>query len=296
MDAQRRHQLQENELAKALGESPDFFRRNLNLFLLIITLVLLVWVFLNYRARANEQTQALLSEGIGGARNMLEQLSSTNLQAVLITEQRQRAVESTKTLAASGLNTTPPDLAFFADMQQRNNERRILLARDIETSIESVLQASPSPAQHAMALLTRGDLYWNLANLPTALLSTTRPVEGASTSATTRTSPEFLQLAEDDYRKILTDHADSRDPVIQALFALAAIEENRGEWDKAKALYTTIESEKLALDYHKKAAKAKREAVAKIRAPVSLEGVSLEGKSSTLPTTLPATLPANAIE
>jgi len=267
MDAERRHELQENELAKLSGKSPNYFTKNLNLILLLITLGLLVWVVLNYRARAREQNELLLSEGLGSARNMLAQLESSLSQGVMLESNRLRMLEAQRTLAnANVANAQPPDMKPLFDAQQQNNESRLTMARGIEQSIESVLASSPSPAQQAVALVTRADLHWHMANLPAGFTSTTRPVEGA----TTRSSADYLQLAEDDYRGILKDHADNGTAVMQALFGLAAISENRGEWDKASDWYAKVEADPLAKDFHKKVAVAKRAAIADIRKPVIL--------------------------
>jgi tetratricopeptide (TPR) repeat protein len=264
MDEARKKELQENELAKALGESPNFLLKHLNLILLLITFGLLVWVVLNYRAKAKQQNEMLLSEGIGGARQLLQQLKGSATAAAGIDFRRARAELSTQTMQSIGLNTTPADVTQMTNQLAENAHMRLTLATQINASIDGVLAANPNSAQTAIALLTRADMNWHLANLPPVLLSATRPVDGA----TTRSSSDYLQAAQDDYRAILRDHASERGPVIQSLFALAAISENRGEWDQAIDWYKKIEAEPLAQDFHRKAAASFREQVATIRRPV----------------------------
>ena len=120
---------------------------------------------------------------------------------------------------------------------ERSSPQMLAATRDqtsaaATAAITNVLNGGGDAAQRAAALIARGDLNWNLANLP--------ELPGAATQPALR-SPEdpslMLGKAESAYQQVLSDSlfSDQKDALASAHLGLAAIAENRGDWAKAKA-------------------------------------------------------------
>jgi hypothetical protein len=119
------------------------------------------------------------------------------------------------------------------------------LIRDIQTiettanaSISNVLNSSDADAHlRARALVLRGDLYWDLANFPPLPGSTTQPSLALSDS-----SDALLQKAWDSYQEVLKNstYADQYEQLGSAHLAVAAIDENRGDFAAAQKELETV--------------------------------------------------------
>src|SRR5690606_3349199 len=108
-------------------------------------------------------------------------------------------------------------------------------------ALDSVINDPSQGKLHAQALVTRGDLYWTLANLP--------PAPGAATQPTLRiakTAAQYLTLAENAYQRASDQKADPISAAVARL-GLAAIAENRGQWEEARAIYEGLAGDETVL-------------------------------------------------
>ena len=141
--------------------------------------------------------------------------------------------------------------------------RRKDYAHEAEEAIR-VLDKADDPKTRAAGLLARGDLNWQLSNFPK--LPTTRPESNPD-----RTYEEYLKASEDAYSQVLQppfneDHAS----VTTARFNLAAIAENRGQWDKAAQSYQQIVDDTLNPQEFKDLARKRLENLKTLEKPVVL--------------------------
>ncbi len=98
-------------------------------------------------------------------------------------------------------------------------------------AISTVLNTTDDPKLKAQALLAQGDLNWQLANLPTLPGAATQPALQPP-----QTSDEYLRRSAQAYQEILDNpvYLKDRDAVTHAHFGLAAIAENRRDWESAQ--------------------------------------------------------------
>lgn len=165
------------------------------------------------------------------------------------------------------------------------------IASQVRDSLDGIAQASDDPQVQAETLVARGDLNWTLANLP--------DLPGASTQPTLRieqSKPDLLAAAADAYQRVLQDYPDQTLSVVSAHFGLAAIAEDRGEWDRAAEQYNAIRSDPQASESFKNLAKLRQEGLripgqGKLPGLADIRNPILLGQ----PTTAPATLPAAAV-
>jgi tetratricopeptide (TPR) repeat protein len=141
------------------------------------------------------------------------------------------------------------------------------VASQVSESLDSVMRMADDANLKAEALIARGDLNWTLANLNDLSAdnpSTTQPSsEGEETSRAER-----LEAAADAYQRVLSEYPDQTLSVASARFGLAAIAEDRADWDAAKEHYEAIQSnEKIAEAFHA-LAKLREERLADIRRPI----------------------------
>ena len=120
------------------------------------------------------------------------------------------------------------------------------------------------PKLRATALLIRGDLNWQMANAPA--LPTTRPESNNS-----RSSDDYLSSAESAYNEVVRPPQDAnRAAVVSARFGLAAISENRHEWDKASKAYQQIIDDPTAGKEFTEMAKMRQDSLRLLEKPVVL--------------------------
>jgi hypothetical protein len=132
----------------------------------------------------------------------------------------------------------------------------------------------------AEALVTRGDLNWALANLPVLPGAATQPALTLPQS-----SAEALQSAEDAWQQVIQKYPDQMMPAVTAMFGLAAVAENRAQWDIAKAQYNAILQRADIPQSFKTAAALRLQALVRLSEPL------FTGTLTTQPTTAPATQP-----
>jgi hypothetical protein len=207
MKAQRRHQLQTNELARQLETFPETLKRNASTILLVVTACVVVFFVVRYRKAAAENRQISLANALETARGGPQALRNTDA------------------------------LRLQYPIEQVVGRRNQLIA-ETRSAIDTILrdaEGDDEKALRAEALVAKGDLNWSLASL--------RPVPEAATQpalALQRTPAEYLRDAEDAYGDVVSGYADRIVSWVTAQMGLAAIAENRGDWAAAKQRYQAI--------------------------------------------------------
>jgi hypothetical protein len=200
MKAERRHELKTNALARNLEQAPEFFQKYGSQLLLGLVLCLLAFILVRNHYADKTRRAAEVRDNLGTALYSLDQLRT---------------------------------MSPFANPEKLAQDRRAL-AEETEKAVAVVLDKTDDPKIRATALLTRGDLNWQMANAP--ILPTTRPE-----SKDSRSGDDYLNSAESAYDEVVRPPQDeNRAAVVSARFGLAAIAENRRQWDKASQFYQQI--------------------------------------------------------
>ena len=267
MKAERRHELQTNTLAQFLSDLPLYIRFHANKILFGIIVICLIILLVRYRSN-----QAAIAH----------QATKDSLESAKIGIQQLKVVDRTQSTDAA------------------RAQERAKLAAQVKSAVENVLENTKDPddaGTRAQALLVQGDLNWTLANLP--------PVAGAATQpalSSRQTPAEYLANAETAYLKVVKTYPDQGVAKANAWLSLAAIEENRGNWDKAIEYYEKTIADASIAKAFKEVAKSKLAAVPQIRTPVYLgsysatqpttaESVQVPFAPTTTPSTEPSTQP-----
>jgi len=197
MKADRRHQLASNALARELEGFPGFLKRQANTILTILLVIASIVLLFNWRIASVKQAQQMVLNQLSVARARVQSLRNPYLSTA-----------------------TPKELA----------DERIAAETAAGQAVSDVLNKASDPKLKAEALVTRGNLYWELANLP--------PLPDASSTSTSQPSEsnDLLQKSADAYNQVLqnADYAKDQEAAINAHFGLAAIAENRSQWEIAR--------------------------------------------------------------
>lgn len=267
MKAERRHELQTNTLAHTLENLPLLLRVHANKILLVLVFIALLVFLIRYRTAAAREQATMVRQSLATVRSALGELERLEMT---------RAPEQ---VAAS--------------------RRQMLI--DINGTIDSILQdaGDDEPAIRAEALLARGDLYWHLANAA--------PLPGAATQESLRLPQppeELLKRAEESYRRVAEVYPNQVPSRVAAQFGLAAVAENRRDWDAAQKLYQQIVDASDVPDLYKNPARERLSSLAQVREPVLIGPLNVDVDTvppllaapttgaSTRATTGPATTPA----
>jgi hypothetical protein len=251
MKAERRHELQQNTLAKFIHDLPVHLQMHANKLLIGVVIVCALIFLMRYRTNAVVQNRETARSSISAARAAVEQLKG---------------------------------IQFFGGSEIAQAEERRSLAGQVEAAVDQVLQTTKDPDDAAMradALIIRGDLNWTLANMPPIPGSTTQP-----SLALPHSPAEYLDNAEGAYQEALKDYTSQMVPKATALLGLAAIEENRGGWDKAAGYLNTLATDPSMAETFKAMARHGLGIISQIRNPAYLGSYS-----STQPSTKPSTQP-----
>jgi hypothetical protein len=205
MKAERRHELQQNSLAGFLENFPIYLRVYADRILLVVVLILMVVVLIRWRMNANATRAVQLGNDLATAKGAVQQLAN--------------------------IDPMGPGEQLATIRGQKIDE--------VNQAIDNIANNSSSvdPAIQAQALVTKADLNWALANSP--------PLRGAATQPMLqlpKSSTEYLDTAADAYQQVLKSYPDQKDAVLSSEFGLAAIEENRHNWDGATKYYEQIKS------------------------------------------------------
>lgn len=251
MKAERRHELHTNTLAQFLTDLPLYLRFHANKILIGVIVVCLAILLIRHRISSAAQLKQQVQESLQAAEIGIDQLR--------FADQGQ------------------PD-----DAARASNRRK--LTEGLTASINQVLDNtsdSTEPGIRAEALLAQGDMYWTLANLPTLRGAATQPSLSMG-----KTSAQYLDDAEGSYMRILKSYDSLKVAKATALFGLAAIEENRGNWVKAAEHYKQISEDAGISKMFKAYAEQRITVIPQIKVPVFTGTFS-----STQPATAPSTAP-----
>jgi len=260
MKAERRHELQQNSLAKFIDNFPVMIRLYADRILLVVVLILLVIVLIRWRMNANAEKAVAVMNDLATARTGVQRLGAMQLMG-------------------------PPE--------QLANQRSKTID-EINAAIDSIATNAPSSdtAIQARALLTRGDLFWTLANLPDLPGAATQP-----SLKLARSKDEYLAQAQDAYQNVLKNFPSQADADLGANFGLAAIAENKHNWDEAARIYEQIKSSN-ADQMYKDLADARLKLLPEIEEPVLVGELTTKpsdmGPLVMAPATQPASTPATA--
>lgn len=171
---------------------------------MVLLLCAAVYFIVQWRMNAAAQSRMAIATQLSTAQAAVQSLRSPNM-----------------------LRQSPQEIAAFRDQ----------VSAKATDAISSVLTTSTDAAQRAGALVARGDLNWQLANLP--------PLPGATTQPALRPTDKpsiMLDKAEASYKQVLSDStfADQHEAIAAAHLGLAAIAENRNDWDSAKKNYQAV--------------------------------------------------------
>jgi hypothetical protein len=202
MKAERRHELKANSLSQSLLLFPEKVKQYQSQISLVVILIALAIVLVRYRMNAAEQRLADAQTSLSIASEDLHRL---------------------ETLA-------PRDLQTLVKVREEYYSEGLQQADD-------ALQKAPDsqPILKAQALVLKGDFNFNMANFP--------ELPGAATEPSLRPAESeeiLLTNASDAYNEVLQSYASEKLQVTAAHFGLAAVAENRGDWDAAKAQYQAI--------------------------------------------------------
>ena len=204
MKAQRRHELKQNTLARGLEQLPEASRQHGTKILVAVLLVLLAVFFIRQRIAGSRESAVRAAHSLDTARALIGQLDE--------------AVQM-------GMAQSPQAMA---SVRQR-------VYGGATDAIQMVLDAADDPRLLAEARVARGDLNWKLANFPDIPGAATQPVLQFS-----RSRQDLLNTAADAYRNVVEDPAAPPESLRTARLGLAAVYENRREWDNARAEYQKI--------------------------------------------------------
>ena len=241
MKAERRHQLQDNTLAKVITKAPTWWQESGGKMLAAALAVLLIVLLVRYRITSGREARAKAADNLATARAMIDQINQLSLMQM----------------------APPQELAV----------RRKSFMNDASNAIAQAMRLSDDQKVQAEALIAKGDLNWALANQPV--------LQGAATQPSLqlgKVPTELIHLAAEAYQAVLNNYADLKHATVAARFGLAAIAENRGEWDAAKSHYEKIKSDNPEGGPFTDQADARLRALDVIRQPVVLAA----------PTTLPS--------
>jgi hypothetical protein len=260
MKAQRRHDLQTNSLAKVISGGPSNYGRFGGRILLVVLVALVVFFLVRYRISSSRESARLARENLSAARSIISNLHFADL-----------------------LNAPPTEAASL---------RRRWTA-EVSTALEEAARLSDEPEILAEILLARGDLNW--------ALSTLTDIPGAATQPTLRmeqTKEELIIGAAESYTGVLNEYPGDTAAVIGARFGLAAVAENRGNWDEARQQYQAIIDNTAVAEAYRGQARLRVERATEwskpvlLAEPTSQPSTDRTGIPFVTPTTAPSTTSA----
>jgi hypothetical protein len=252
MKAERRHELQTNTLDRTLQNLPQFWRDHGSKVALVVIGVLLAIVLtrMYFTNRAEKATR--VAENLSLARSAVAGLRDT----IFWSNERMSA----------------------ADVKRRVEETR----KDVDNSLNEVLNESSDPAQQGEANVLRGDLYYAIAMIGEMPEATTQP-----NLRPERSPADLMRDAERRYNEVLQQAGSLPATLIaRARFGLAAIAENQTKWDVAQSHYEAIKADSTL------GSALRDQAQVRINLLQDAQKGRLIGRPRTQPATGPATQPA----
>jgi hypothetical protein len=248
MKAERRHELQTNTLAQFLTDLPLYLRFHANKILVGVIILCLLILLIRHRINTAAEAKSATSAALQSAERGIAQLKQID------------QLQST-------------------DVGRAQERRKIV--SEITNAIDQVItntDESRDAAIRANASLLQADMYWTLATLA--------PLPGAATQpGLAQQSPaDNLKNAENTYQNVLQQYDNLKYDKAAALLGLAAIEENRGNWDKAIDYYNRISADKAIPQLYKDVATSRIKLIPELKTPIYIGTFS-----ATQPTSAPAT-------
>jgi len=250
MKTERRHELQDNELAKGLGKLPAFWRVHGTKVLLGVIGIVLVLVLINYRTKTAQRELTTAKASLADVRELLDEARFRETQRI-----------------------APQDQAQF----------RNAVATDGASALSAIINQARSGGHDTLladAQVVRGDLNWALANLPELPGATTRPQLKLEPPAGTT----YLQQAEEAYRAVLGQASATTMQKNQARFGLAAVAENRRAWDDAQAQYQAVRDDTASIEAYRSLATIRITLLSDLKQDFILATPAMITGPSTLPT------------
>lgn len=201
MKAQRRHELKQNTLARGLETLPEVSRRHGTKILVVIMVGLVVTLLIRNRVTSARADAEQAAYWLNNGRDLVRQLRDASERV--------------------------PATQFVSVAQE--------ISKGVDEVVQKVLDLSDDARTVAEARLVQGDLNWELASIPEPPGATTRPQLALS-----RTDEELLRAAADAYQAVVADPAAPKESVTSARLGLAAVAENRKQWDQAREQYQKI--------------------------------------------------------
>jgi hypothetical protein len=271
MKAERRHALQQNDLAAKIIQLPDYgkiwVRRGIVALVVIVVLATIILLRFNDSGTKRAESEDALAQAMATSQNLHMQMPG----------------QASPTL----------DPQFYHSV-----EALFLQAQDALGVVE---QKSKDPAMLSQAAVVRGDINLYMVTLPRAAATTQPSVEVRPTTQ------EALTDANTAYNKVIDQYSDQRSSVLAARFGLATLAEDQGNWQAARQQYQAIADDSNAPEVYHLQAKARIAAMSKLETkpmiteraiaplidPTKLpEPISLEGSTPALPPTVAPAAPS----
>jgi len=204
MKSERRRELRQNALIWHLQGLPEKIKQYQSQISLVLIVIALGIVLIQYRMRSAQE--------------------------------RLEAAQGAVALATQDLDQLRSVLGPFRDSAMAMRQREDWYADGIQQT-EDALQKAPDSQRYlkSHALLMKGDLSFEMSNLP--------ELPGASTQPALRTAEsvdDLLSAASDAYSQALQTYPDIPTVAVSARFGLAAVAENQSNWDVARQQYQAI--------------------------------------------------------
>ena len=213
MKAERRHELQENELMKQATRAvkvmqlPDLRRKWLGRAAVVVAVIAVVALFIRSRISATENAYREAAEHLSIAAPMVEAVRN-----------------------AAPNPSEPMDAKYINFVQSRSEQANSELDKVSSTSNDAKLLAQ--------AAVLRGDVNFTMANIPvwpTPTTASTQPIPALKQSR-----DEYLAQATSAYQEVVDKFSDQSLNLICAQFGLAAVAENRSDWPGATNHYQAV--------------------------------------------------------
>jgi hypothetical protein len=254
MKSEHRHELQTNDLSKALMTFPDYVREYGGRAALGLAIVILAIVLIMQRMNHSRTEAVRQRDELAFARSVIQRLENA-------------------TVTFQGTATFDPTSPAVSDAARR--------LRDIREN-------ASDKAVLAQATLAEGDLAWARANFPDLSAASTQP-STQPVPKPEKDRPELLADAKTAYQEVVSKYPDQRIPATAAHFGLAAVAEDAHNWDEARKEYEAIKNGLDAIDSYKRLADMKLKALDDISKPVLIGQVPEKLELPPLPTTQSAT-------
>jgi hypothetical protein len=207
--------------------------------------------------------------------------------------QTSRAAEESAQQNLSVARTLIQELSNF-DTLRAQPQQLTILREDAARSLDASAEGSDDPRTLAEILIARGDLYWTLASIPQA--PATQPT--TAPAASQRSPEQLLDDAAKSYQAVLDQYADQTPSAVAARFGLAAIAENREQWDVARQHYEAVQNASAAAEVYREQSKRRIELLPELQKPILIveptpaTQPATQAVAATQPTTAPTTSPS----